>query len=59
MMSEMSSINFKDNGVNGTGTISEGASAGRCSPVRQRGPGRYPATVRTKWNKSINKVVME
>ena len=58
-MSEMSNNNFKDNGVNGTGTDSEGASPGRCPSVRQRGPGRHPATVRTKWSKEINKLVME
>ena len=55
----MSTSNFENNGVNGTGTSCEGLSPGRISSVRQRGPGRNPTTVRTKWNKSINKVVME
>ena len=45
--------------MNGAGTLCEGPSPGRCSPVRQRRPGRYPTTVRTKWNKEVNKVVME
>jgi len=58
-MSEMSSQIFEDNGVNGTGTLCEGVSPGRCSPVQQRGPGRYPATARKKWSKEVNIVVME
>ena len=41
------------------GGASEVASPGRYSPVRQRGPGRHPATVRTKWSKDVNRVVME
>ena len=49
-MSEMSNINSNDNGVKGTGTDSEGASPG---------PGRHPTTVRTKWTKEVNIVVME
>ena len=55
----MSNQTFRDNGVNRTGPLGEGSSPGRCSPVRQRGPGRHPATVRTKWSKNVNKVVME
>ena len=58
-MSAMSNQNNPDNDVNGAGTFCEGPSPGRCSPVRQRRPGRYPTTVRTKWNKEVNKVVME
>ena len=50
---------FEDNGVNRTGTEREGSSPGRCSPAQQRGPGRHPATARMKWNKEVNKVVME
>ena len=30
-----------------------------CPPAQQRGPGRNPATTRVKWNKEVNKVVME
>ena len=58
-MSVISNQNNPDNGVNGAGTVCEGPSAGRCSPVRQQRPGRYPTTVRTIWNKEVNKVVME
>ena len=58
-MSEMSSQNFENNVVNGTGAICEGASSGRCSPVQQRGPSRHPATARKKWSKEANIVVME
>ena len=50
---------FENNGVNGTGTLCEGPSPSRCSLEQQRGPGRYPATARVKWNKKVNKVVME
>ena len=54
------SLNKKsDNGVNGTGMSCEGPSPGRCSPAQQRGPGRHHATARMKWNKEVNKVVME
>ncbi|XP_068713270.1 uncharacterized protein [Montipora foliosa] len=49
----------ENNGVNGTGTRCEGPSPGRCSPAQQRGPGRHLATARMRWNKEVNKVVME
>ena len=58
-MSAMSNQNNPDNGVNWAGNFCEGPSPGRCSPVRQRRPGRYPTPVRTKWNQEVNKVVME
>ncbi|XP_044170403.1 uncharacterized protein LOC122954426 [Acropora millepora] len=48
-----------DNGVNGTGAFSEGASSGRCPVGEQRRPGRHPATARMMWSKDVNKVVME
>ena len=48
-----------DNGVNGTGTFSEGGSSGRCPVDEQRRPGRHPATARMIWSKDVNKVVME
>ena len=51
--------NSGDNGVNRTGPLREGSSPGKCSLVRQRGPGRHPATVRTKWSKTVNMIVME
>ena len=38
---------------------SEGSSSGRCFPGEQRGPDRYPTTARMRWNKEVNKVVME
>ena len=55
----MSIQNIENNSVNGTGSIGEGSSLGRCSSAQQRGPGRYPATARMKWSKEVNKVVME
>ena len=58
-MSEMSIHSIENNGVNGTGSASESYSPGRCSSAQQRGPGRQPATARLKWNKEVNKVVME
>ena len=58
-MSEMSNQNSENNGVNRAGPVGEGSSPGRCSLVRQRRPIRHPATVRTKWSKDMNKIVME
>lgn len=45
--------------MNGTGTSSESASPGRCSLAQQRRPGRHQVTARVKWDKEVNKVVME
>ena len=58
-MSEMSNQNSENNGVNRARPLEEGSSPGRCSLVRQRGPSRHPTTVRTKWSKYVNKIVME
>ena len=58
-MSEMSSQDSENNSVNRVGPVGEGSSPGRCSLDRQRGPGRHPTTVRTKWSKSVNKIVVE
>ena len=58
-MSEMSNSNYEDNGVNETGTVSEGLSPGRCPTVRQGGPGRYQASAKMKWNKELSVAVME
>ena len=58
-MSEMPNQNSENNGVNRAGPVGEGSSPGRCSLVRQQGPGRHPTTVRTKWSKNVNKIVME
>ena len=55
----MSDQNSENNDVNRAGPAGEGSSPGRCSLVRQRGPGRHPTTVRTKWSKNVNKIVME
>ena len=50
---------FQNNDMNETGTLFKGLSPGRCSPTQQQGPGRDPATARVKWNKKVNKAVME
>ena len=55
----MSNHSISNNDVNGAGTSSEGSSSGRCSSGDLRGPGRYPTTARMRWNKEVNKVVME
>ena len=52
----MSNQNFENNGVNRTGPVGEGSSPGRCSLVRQQGPGHHPATIKTKWFKNVNKI---
>ena len=58
-MSEMSNQNSENNSVNRAGSVEEGSSPGRCSLVRQWGPGCHPTTIRTKWSKNVNKIVME
>ena len=58
-MSEMSNQNSENNGIKRAGPVVEGSSPGRCTLVRQWEPGRDPTTVRTKWPKNINKIVME
>ena len=58
-MSVISNQNNGDNGVGEARTLFEGPSSGWCSPVRQRRPGRYPTTVRKKWNEEVDKVVRE
>ena len=58
-MREMSNQNFENNFVNGTRPLGEGSSPGRCFLVQQREPGRHQVTARMKWNKDVNKVVME
>ena len=45
--------------MNGTGTPWAGTSPGKCSPVQQQGPSHHLATARAKWNKEVNKIVME
>ena len=58
-MSEMSNKNSENNGINRPGPVGEGSSPGRCFLVRKQRPGRHPTTVRTKWSKNVNKIVME
>ena len=55
----MSNQIFKNNAMNGTGTLCESPLPGRCSPAQQWGPGCHPETVRVKWNKEVKKVGME
>ena len=59
IVSEISNQNSRDNGINRTGSLREGSSPGIYSLIRQREPGRHPATVRTKWSKTVNMIVME
>ena len=58
-MSEISNQSFENNGVNGTRPLGKGSSFGRCFLVQQREPGCHQLTARMKWNKEVNKVVME
>ena len=58
-MSEISNQNSENNGVNRAGPVGEDSLLDRRSLVQQCGPGRNPATVRTKWSKNGNKIVME
>ena len=58
-MNEMSNQNSENNGVNRAGPVGEGSLPGRCSLVGQRGRIPHPTTVRTKWSKNVNKIVME
>ena len=62
-MSVMSTINLPNNGVNETGSVSEGFSPVRCPTEEQRGPGCNPATApriqRRKWSQEDNRTVME
>ena len=58
-MREISNQHSENNSVNWAGPVGESSLPGRCFPVRQRGPGRHPTTVRTKWSKKVDKIVME
>ena len=55
----MNNSNNEDNGVNETGTASEGLSPGKCPTVRQGGPGRHQASAKMKWIRELNLAVME
>ena len=54
---KISNQTFENNGVNGTGKPYEGPFPGRY--LWQVFSGLHPATVIVKWNKEMNKVVME
>ena len=51
--------NFENNDVNGTRPLGEGPSTDKCFLVQQRELGRHQVTAKMKWNKEVNKVVME
>ena len=55
----MSSDIIRNNGVNGTGTLREGPSPGRCPVGEPRRPGRHQKTARSGWSKEMNVAVME
>ena len=55
----MSDQNFENNSVNGTRPLGEDSSPGRCFLVQQQEPSSHQVTTRIKWNKEVNKVVME
>lgn len=46
-----------DNGMNGTGAFSEGASSSKCPVGEQRRPGHHPATARMMWNKDVKRLL--
>ena len=58
-MSEIPNQNSENDSVNGAGPVEEGSSPGRWSLVRQQELSVHPTTVRTKWSKGVNKIVME
>ena len=58
-MSEISNQNFENNRVNGTRPLGEGSLPSRFFVVEQREPDRLQVAARMKWNKEVNKVVME
>ena len=58
-MSEMSNQNFENNDLNGTRPLGEGSSPGRCFLEQQQEPAHHQVTARMKWNKEVNKSVME
>ena len=55
----MSNDNLSENGVNEAGTDREGFAPGSCSVRAQADFGRRPMTVRKKWTKEVNKLVMK
>ena len=59
LISEVSNQNSESYHVIRAGTAGESSSCDRSSLPRQRGPNCHPTTVRTKWPKNVNKIVME
>ena len=51
--------NFENNTVNGTGTPCEYPLPGSCFLTQQWELACHPATATVRWNKEVNKVVME
>ena len=45
--------------MSGTKTLGEGSSPSRCFVVQKRETACHQKTARMKWNKEVNKVVME
>ena len=58
-MSEMSNQNIENNDVNETRPLEEGSLPSRCFLVQQQEPAHQQVTAKMKWNKEVNKVVME
>ena len=54
-MSKMLNQSSENNCVNRVGPVRERSSFDRCLLVRQRGTGRHPTVVRTKWSNKIGK----
>ena len=50
---------FENSSVNGTRPLGGGSSSGRCFLVKQQEASYHQVAGRMKWNKEINKVVME
>ena len=56
----MSTDENSDNDVNETRSNNgEGTTSGRYPAAEQRISGRYATTAKVKWNKKLNKIVME
>ena len=55
----MSNQNFENNGMNGTRPLGKGSSPERCFLVQQRKLCHRQVIARMKWNKEVNKTVME
>ena len=58
-ISQMSNQDIENSSVNGSRPLGEGSSSGRCFLVKQQEASYHQVAGRMKWNKEINKVVME